>query len=212
MTESMMTSDENKLQILKKVENGTLSIEEGADLLSILDRNESGEETSAPLHGDVVEVEKLDALPEKVPAGWKALWGIFMWLGVIFMTLSGFWLYSSYNRSAMGVGFWFAMFFLFLSTAIVLFGWRLVAEHWMVIRIRSKEEGKKGSFMIWAPLPIHMALWIFRTFGSKMPAEVQGRKIDEILAELNSSLAEGEVLQVDLDGDGNHTFNMHADF
>jgi hypothetical protein len=33
-----MTADENKLEILKKVENGTLSVEEGADLIGILDR------------------------------------------------------------------------------------------------------------------------------------------------------------------------------
>ncbi len=207
-----MTRDENKLQILKKVENGTLSIDEGADLLSILDREESASETPAQPQTIDLEPEPMEALPEKVPAGWKALWGIFMWLGVIFMAASGFWLYSSYARSQMGVGFWFALFFLFLSTAIVVFGWRLVAEHWMVVRIRSKDEGKAKTFLAWVPLPIHMALWVFKTFGSKMPPEIQGKRIDEILTELDGSLNEGDILQVDLDGDGKHSVHLHADF
>lgn len=207
-----MTRDENKLQILKKVENGTLSLEEGADLLSILDREEAGQVPAASVHEEGDSVESTEPLPEKVPAGWKALWGIILWLGVICMAASGFWLYSSYDRSQMGVGFWFALFFLFLSIAIIIFGWRLIAEHWMVVRIRSIEDGKPKKFLIWAPLPIHMALWVFKTFGNKMPADIQGRKIDEILSELNDSLAEGEVLQVDLDGDGEHSVHLHADF
>ena len=207
-----MTRDENKLQILKKVENGTLSIDEGADLLSILDREESGGDIPVQPQTSDTEPEQMEALPEKVPARWKALWGIPLWLGVIFLSASGFWLYSSYNRSQMGVGFWFALFFIFLSTAIVVFGWRLLAEHWMVVRIRSKEEGNAKTFLAWVPLPIHMALWVFKIFGKIMPAEVQGKRIDEILTELNGSLSEGEILQVDLDGDGKHSVHLHADF
>jgi len=33
-----MTSDESRFEILKRVQNGTLSAEEGSDLIGILDR------------------------------------------------------------------------------------------------------------------------------------------------------------------------------
>ena len=39
-----MTSDENRLEILKKVEEGTLSVEEGSDLIGILERAEKAKQ------------------------------------------------------------------------------------------------------------------------------------------------------------------------
>jgi hypothetical protein len=207
-----MTTDENKLQILKKVESGTLSVEEGSNLLAILERGESSSAKAESAAAEVLEPVQDEPLPEKVPAGWRALWSIFIYLGILFMGLSGLWLYSSYTRSAMGVGFWFATFFLLLSALIVFFGWRLVAEHWMVVRIRSKEDGRSKRILFWVPLPIHFILRVLRTFSSHVPVDAQGRRLDEVLAELDGSLKEGEVFQVDLDGDGKTSFKVDADF
>ena len=115
-----MSNDENKLEILKKVENGTLSIEEGADLLTILDRAQ--EKQSAAENTVSVSSSNANPLPKTpfyVPAFWKAIWGVFLWLGIAGMALSGLWLFSSYNKTGMGWGFWFALFFLLLSVVIV---------------------------------------------------------------------------------------------
>ena len=206
-----MTIDENKLSILKKVEDGTLTIEEGADLLAILERGGSRVHAEAPLTGEVVDAVKDDPIPDQVPAGWRAVWSFFIWLGVIFMGASGFWLWSSYARSQMGVGFWFALLFLALSSAIVFFGWRLVAGRWMGIRFASNVDGTKKRHLIWAPLPLHLGIWVFRTFDKYMPEDVKEMHYDQMLVEMDHSLAEGEVFKIDIDNEGKTNFNFHSE-
>jgi len=198
-----MTIDESKLEILKKVEKGVLSVEEGADLLAILD----GKNANIPDQEVVTSVNldkesSNDSYTTEVPTGWKSLWSIPLWLGIIFMGLSGFWLYSSYGRSGLGVGFWFAFFFLFVSTAIVFFGWRLIAGRWMALNISSKNETKSEKFKIWIPFPIHFASWVFRNFGHLMPEDVKNKNYDQIINDLDSSLPDGQPFRVDIDEEG----------
>lgn len=201
-----MTVDENKLEILKKVENGTLSVEEGADLLAILD---GGSAKSAPDTTPQPEVLQGRAGPETieeemhttaVPAGWKSLWSIPMFLGIVFMGLSGLWLYTSYGRSGLGVGFWFALFFLAISTAILIFGWRLVAGRWLVLNVTERKLDHSDRVKIWVPFPLHFADWVMRHFGQYMPAKVQQKDFLHIFHEMDRSVPDGEPFQVDIDG------------
>jgi hypothetical protein len=146
-----MTVDESKLEILKKVENGTLTIEEGANLLAILDGGKAEAEPQPEViqSENVDESQPLEPRSTAVPAGWKSLWSIPLFLGIVFMGLSGFWLYSSYGRSGLGVGFWFALFFLCISTAIVFFGWRLIAGRWLALNVSDTKEGKTNHVRLW---------------------------------------------------------------
>lgn len=197
-----MTIDESKLEILKKVETGQLSIEEGADLLAILDgvRPNKPEQSAQPVVNSV-DSSADDSKTTAVPAGWKAAWSIILWLGMIFMGLSGFWLYSSYARSGLGWGFWIAFVFLCLSTGIVFFGWRLIAGRWLVLNITSKKVNKTEKVKIWVPFPIHFANWAFSNFGKHMPSKVREKNYQQIIQELDNSLPDGEPFQIDIDED-----------
>jgi len=156
-----MTLEESKLEILRGVEQGTLSIEEGAHLLEILESGaaqkqplpvqSNGQETAAPraagTTNETISAKATSAEPQSVPAGWRAAWGIFLWLGVAFMALSGFWLYSSYARSGLGVGFWFALFFMLVSCLIVYLGWQIIDSRWVAVRICSHAEQGIRTFL-----------------------------------------------------------------
>lgn len=208
-----MTTDEKRLQVLKRVEDGVLSIEEGADLLSLIDRADENEKSNEVEHGKGTAEFLVEKMAGKVPAGWKALWSAFIWIGVILMGVSGFWLISSYNRSGMGWGFWFALLFLALSVMVVYFGWRLVSGRWMMARVRSVEDGEEKRIKFWAPVPIHMGIWAFKTFGKYMPDDVQEKDYCKILEDLDQSIGEGEVFAVEFDGDGhqNVQFKLQMD-
>jgi hypothetical protein len=198
-----MTIDENKLQILKKVEDGTLSVEEGADLLSILDYGTTMKPDTAVHAAVEIPDEKKIMTTSQVPAGWKALWSLFIWIGVAAMGGTGYWLYSSYARSGLGWGFWFALIFLSLSIAIVFFGWRLIAGRWLVASIRANEKDNSTRlYKFWAPLPIHMGIWVFQTFGQYMPEKVIEKHYDQVLADLDKSLKGDEIFQIDINGEG----------
>ncbi len=203
-----MTLEESKLEILKKVESGTLTIEEGAHLLEILEGGESAESESQPkpqpevIQSNVVEDTQMEETrTTAVPAGWKSLWGIPLFLGIVFMGLSGLWLYTSYGRSGMGVGFWFALFFLCVSIAIVFFGWRLIAGRWLALNITETKDGRINRVRIWVPFPLHLADWVMRTFGQYMPEKVQKRDFLRIFKEMDQSVPDGEPFQVDIDAD-----------
>lgn len=218
-----MTPDESKIEILRRVEQNTLSIEEGAHLLEILERGSTQPEqaattvVSAVAGGTDPEAVNVVAYPGtgaslEVPAGWRAVWGIFIWLGIVFMGLTGFWLYSSYARAGLGVGFWFALFFLMISCAIVYFGWQLLISRWVVFRIRSRGDDGDKNFSVWAPLPLHLARWIFHTFGGYMPESVQSRHIEEILQELEQNLQPNEPFVIDIDGEKGSKASVNIEF
>jgi hypothetical protein len=207
-----MTTEENKLQILKKVEDGTLSIEEGADLLSMFDRVEETHSATAETGSMEVMDTPLEPLPTEVPAGWKALWSILIWLGVAAMGGSGYWLISSYQRSGLRWGFWFAFLFLAISTAIVYFGWKLVSGRWLGVRVHSTEEGTETRLKFWMPFPINLGLWAFDTFGEYIPAEVKEKRYDSILRDLDQSMEKNEVLVIDVDDNGSKNLKINMDF
>jgi hypothetical protein len=206
-----MTIDESKLEILRKVEQGALSIEEGAHLLEILEGGSTTQyEDAAPARVvSPAASQKTISEPLEVPAGWRSLWGIFLWLGIIFMALSGYWLLGSYNRSGMGVGFWFALFFLLVSCAILFFGMQLLSSRWMMVHIRSTEAGGEKRYTIWVPLPLQLARWVFHNFGCYMPDSVKSRRIENILEEMERS---EEPYQIEIDGDKDSQANINIEF
>lgn len=199
-----MTIEESKLEILRGVEQGKLSIDEGAHLLEILD-GKSTEQGLEPVSGAVLPPhEKLD-----VSGGWRMLWGIVLWIGLVFLGLTGWWLYSSYARSGMGVGFWFALFFLMISCFIMYIGYELMAsKHWLVVRVR--EEDKK-KIDIWVPLPLRLANWVFDSFGSYMPEEVPTESIRQMLDEMENDREIDEPYIIDVDGKEGVTANIRVE-
>lgn len=204
-----MTLEESKMEILKKVESGTLTVEEGADLLAILDGGSMAQPKTDPepmtevLQGSAESPFSGEGSREgrstAVPAGWKSLWSIPMFLGILFMGLSGWWLFASYGRSGLGVGFWFAFFFLALSTGLVILGWRLIAGRWLVLNITEQKEDRTDKVKIWVPLPLHFVDWAMRNFGQHMPEKVREKDYLSILKDLDQSVPDGEPFQVDID-------------
>jgi hypothetical protein len=217
-----MTLDESKLDILRRVEEGKLTIEEGAHLLEILERGAEAQQASAVIAAPeaYVPAGAVNAVftPRKstekleIPAGWRALWGIVLWLGVAFLSLSGYWLYSSYARSGMGVGFWFALFFLLLSMAIIFLGWQITASRWALIRFHGHDEEKEKEFDLWAPLPFNIARWFFRTFGASLSDSVKFQNMEEIFDEMEKSMEPGEPFVIDLEGEKGSQANINIEF
>lgn len=194
-----MTTEESKLEILRSVEQGKLSVEEGAHLLEILDGEPAAQNTPQPAAAPL-PTERMD-----VPAGWRMLWGSLLWLGVIFLGLTGLWLYTSYARSGMGVGFWFALFFILVSCLIVFLGYELLAsKRWMIVRV--SESGEK-KINVWVPLPLHIAKWVFETFGDQMPEEVKSHNILQILDEMENNGGTDQPYIIDVD----EKDHVHAD-
>jgi hypothetical protein len=193
-----MTRDENKIEILKKVENGTLSVEEGSDLIGILENAEKLEN----------QPEILDPLPPAEPVEkpktsgcWKAAWSMVLFGGAVLTGFSAYWVYQAYHRSGMGWGFWLSWIPFVIGVMIMIGGVWLLEGPWMHVRIKSKDEGKDVKFVFSMPAPFRFASWVMRTFGRYMPPEVREKGVPEMLDEIGESLKRGDPFQVQVDDD-----------
>lgn len=196
-----MTSDESRLEILKKVADGTLSIEEGSDLIGILDRaKESTQEyTDEQEPGVIFRPEVIADNPPKISGWWKALWSMILVGGAVLTGFSAFWAYRGYQRAGLGWGFWLSWLPFILGILIMLFGWILMESPWLHLNVIENNTGRPHKIAFTFPLPLKLAGWIFKTFGKYMPDEVKDKGIEELLDEIENSLKRGEPFQIDVD-------------
>lgn len=197
-----MTSEQSKLEILKKVEDGTLSVEEGAHLLGILD-GEVSEQVGAEERVFAKHPSNtiLDDQPEQkqISGCWKAAWSLVLWLGAGLTALSGYWMYSGYHRAGLGWGFWLSWIPLLIGLAITFLGILLMQGRWLNVKVISKKEGHSINLDIVLPLPLHFAAWVFRNFEHAMPEEVRNKHVGEMLEEIEQSMQRNEPFHVQVD-------------
>ena len=169
-----MTSDESKLEILRKVEDGTLTPAEGSDLIGILDAasavDREPEFMQPPLEPH--KPESSEGAP-KVSGCWKAAWSMILVGGAVLTAFSAYWVYQGYQRSGLGWGFWLSWIPFIIGFLIMLLGWTLMESPWLHLRVNSKEHGKTTRINLVIPLPLKLASWVFKNFAQYMPAEVR---------------------------------------
>lgn len=203
-----MTSDESRLEILKKVSDGTLTIEEGADLIGILERGKTTQQ-SEPF---AAEPEVVQSPPEfvssRVSGWWKFMWSLILIGGAILTGFSAFWAYRGFQKAGLGWGFWLSWIPFILGVLIMVLGWMLLESPWLRVKIKSRKSGRSHNIAFAIPLPLKLVSWVFFTFGSHMPVEVQNKGVPEMLTEIENSLRRGEPFEIEVDDkeDGEQVF------
>ena len=186
------------------MENGVLSVEEGSDLLGILDKAERPSvEPEIVKDRDEEFAEPVET--PKVSGCWKAAWSMILFGGAVLTAFSAFWVYQGYMNKGFGWGFWLSWIPLVIGVFIMVGGWILLESPWMHVRVHSEEEGKKINIVLSMPIPFGVARWVFKTFGSHMPAEVQNKGIPELLDDIEVSLRKGEPFHVQIDDEKDDT-------
>jgi hypothetical protein len=202
-----MTTDENKLEILRKVENGTLSIEEGADLIGILEsaKSEPEPQPSEPIssNGKLSSMEPIEK--HEASGCWKAAWSMFLVGGAILSGFSAYWVYQGYMNKGFSWGFWLSWIPMMIGIGLMFFGWALMESPWMHVKIRANEEGKKYNFIFSMPIPFNIGRWAMSTFGQYMPDEVKSKDILNVLDQAEASINRGETFQVQVDDEKDGT-------
>lgn len=200
-----MTSDESRLEILKRVEEGILSIDEGSELIGILagvgTKPATSEWTAPPPAAD----QFTETVCPQVSNWWKAVWSLILIGGAILTGFSSYWVYQGYQKAGFGWGFWLSWIPFIIGVLIMLLGATLMDSPWLHLRVRDSNSNKPHKISITMPLPLKLASWVFRVFGHYMPTEVKDMRIDEMLNEVENMLKRGEPFQVEVndkeDGD-----------
>ena len=166
--------NDDALKILKKVETGALSVEEGAQLLQELENHaQAADRFASPttdpsptfipqtLDGSPPEVE--EALPDL--GWWKKGWLFPFWIGtgiLVFGALQMGWAYSSKNFFWLNCA-WLPMAF---GLLVLFLSWWSQQARWVHVRVQDAD-GSRVSISL--PLPLGLAGWGLRTFGRFIP-------------------------------------------
>ncbi len=194
-----MTADESKLEILQRVADGTLSVEEGSDLIGILEGAAAAPEEPIDHQPSPPDDTNLDEPMPHVSGCWKAAWSMILVGGAVLTAFSAYWVYQGYQRSGLGWGFWLSWIPFIIGFLIMLLGWTLMESPWLHLRVNSKEHGKTTRINLVIPLPLKLASWVFKNFAQYMPAEVREKGIGEMIEEMETTLKKGQPFQLEVD-------------
>ena len=195
-------TDTERQQVLKMVEDGKITAEEGLKLMQALDEDSATEQL------DVVETEQAAGEGGGGPEfdrridRFRRLWMIPLWVGVLLTVLSAWWMYAALQSS--GLGFWFYCAWLpfLLGVAVVALGFDSRTSRWIYVNVRQKPGESPQRIVI--SFPLSPVTWLVSLFGSYIPAEQKGT-VEDVMQAIFKSTKSDEPLFVDVhDDDGQH--------
>jgi hypothetical protein len=170
-----------RLEILELIEEGEISVEEGARRLETL--ADAGGAADAP------------STPVARPGLVRWVWQIVFWTGAGLVAGGGLLLAPTYTQEvAVGQVVWGLVLFV-LGVMGLLLGWWLQRAHWVSVRIR-QPDGPSFAFAL--PLPLGPIAWITRIATHLVP-ELKGTGVDEVILALREEAREGRHLFVEVD-------------
>ena len=203
-----MTSDERS-KILRMIEEGKISAEEGLQLMQVLD-NEPDEDSV-----DISEVHSFSSsdindrpTPEHDPEikrtteKARSLWMIPLWIGVAVTILGSWIMYSNMLPAAgfNGLFYCLGLPILILGILIILLGLSSRTSRWLFVSVKQGNGEWPQRIRFGFPLPLGLASWFFRNFGKHIDG-VRHVPVEQILEALNET-SDPLVVNVDDDDDG----------
>jgi hypothetical protein len=196
-------SAEERRKILQMVADGKISAEEAAALMRSLEESAEEEieviETGPASGGERVSAPEFDQIRGRAR--------LFAWIplgvGIILTILTSWWMFSIQQNA--GLNFWFfcmSMPFLF-GVLLIALGAGSQSSRWLYVNVdRSHQTDWPKNITLAFPLPLGLAGWFFRNFGTHIEG-LKGTNVDEILMAISVAKTVTEPLIVNVDeGDG----------
>ena len=198
-----MEGDEKRTEILKKLEEGSIDVEEAirqlsedgeepsqvkaleAEPVEVLDQLEEGaidvEQAIQRLSGEGERAQSVKSVVPKTPRRWREWWLIPFSIG-IGLTVAGA------GVASVG-GWWWLLAGPLLMAGILLFTLAAATSNspWVHVRVDTGQESWPRRIAISLPIPIRLTAWILRTFGRRMSG-FEETGIDELLLALDEGL------------------------
>jgi hypothetical protein len=182
--------DDAYLEILRMIENGTLTAAEGENLLDALE--------AAPVDTTPTLPEVIPAAPAPPPAGpprsWQLIWVYPAIGGLVLLAGMGI-LTASLVRGGQALG-WLActLPLMLLGTLVAVLAWWSRTARWLHLSVR----GKENNIRISLPLPLRLTAWILRFVRPWIP-QLRDTAVDEVIFALAEvDISEGP-LSVEVD-------------
>jgi len=208
-----MSSEERK-KILQMVEEGKISAEEAASLMSALASDDVEEaEESVDAEVEVIEsgadfsYERPEALEfEEIKARARRFSLIPLWIGV-FITVISAWAIYAIQQSA-GTNFWFycMIFPLMVGILLLALGGGGRSSRWIYVDV-DRRDAKPGDgpkhITLGFPIPFGFVAWFFDNFGHSIKG-MDKSKVEGIVQMMHATKDSNEPLMVNVDDDDAH--------
>lgn len=204
-------SSEERRKILQLVEEGKVSAEEAARLMSALADDDADESVEAEV--EVIEsrsgfgYERTDAPEfERIKERARHFSLIPLWIGV-FVTVLSAWAIYSIQQSA-GTNFWFycMIFPLMFGILLLALGGGGRTSRWIYVDVNRKDakpgDGPKH-ITLGFPIPFGLTMWVMEHFGHNING-MSRAQADGIVEMMKATKDSNEPLMVNVDDDDAH--------
>jgi len=210
-------TDQEREQVLKMIENGKISPEDGLKLMRTLDQSPaedeltagptetgagSGPEAAAEKNGASAKAEKssfeTDPRIEHVKSTVRRLWQIPLWIGVLITILSAWGMYALVQAAHINFWFFCLIFPLLLGVLLIVAAIGSRRARWIFVDVHQKPGEKPARIFLGFPLPLKLAGWFLRTFGHFIP-DLGKTNVDEVIEVIEAGFTGQEPLVVNVD-------------
>lgn len=201
-------TDQERAQVLKMIEEGKITPQEGLRLMQTLEETHAEDEIQA------VETETGEKSGREAQAEWSALdadpriagvksaarrlWQIPLWIGVGVTVLSAAGMY--WIMQGAGTNFW-----LYCLTLPLLLGVGIIAAavgsqkaRWIFVDVQQKPGDHPQRIFLGFPMPLKLTAWFLRNFGHYIPS-LEKTNIDEVIQVVETGFSSDEPLIVNVD-------------
>ena len=209
-------TEQERNQVLKMIEDGKITPEEGLTLMQALDQNLAEDETTigdaeaGSTSGAEAAAKKSEAQTEqsnldtdsrfaRVKSTAKRLWQIPLWIGIGVTVLSALGMYGIMRGPGMNFWFYFLSLPLFLGVALIAAAVGSRRARWIFVDVHQKSGDWPQRIFLGFPLPLKLATWFLRTFGDKIP-DSKKTNVDELIQVVEAGFAGSEPLILNADG------------
>ena len=219
-------TDEERNQVLKMIEGGKITPEEGLHLMQVLDQAPAEElppdpavpvpqDAAAEESGDSAQAEKAgfenDPRIESVKSTVRRFWQIPLWIGIGITILSALGMYAVMRGPGMNFWFYFLLLPLLLGVVVITLAVGSHKARWIFVEVHQKPGERPERIFLGFPLPLKFTAWFLRTFGPMIPGLRKNNvNIDEVCRVIETGFAGKEPLIVNVDeGEGSERVKVY---
>ncbi len=210
-------TDPEREQVLKMIESGKISAEDGLKLMRTLDQSRADDEVAAikpmPIAtngaeggeektGGDSQTEKSrfenDPRIERIKSTVRRLWQIPLWIGIFITVMSAWGMYMLVRASHLNFWFYTLSIPLLLGVLIIVAAAGSRNARWIFVDVHQKPGERPARIFLGFPLPLKLAAWLLRTFGRYIP-DLGKTNVDEVIQVIETGFTGEEPLVVNVD-------------
>jgi hypothetical protein len=210
-------TDQEREQVLKMIENGKISPEDGLKLMRTLDQSPADDEGTAgktqtdkasETEGITPKIEAetqqeksnfaTDPRIARVKSTVRRLWQIPLWIGVLITILSAWGMFTRVQAAKLNFWFYCLSAPLLLGVLVIVAAIGSRKARWIFVDVHQKPGEKPARIFLGFPLPLKPAALFLRTFGRYIP-NLGKTNVDEVVQVVESGFKGEEPLVVNVD-------------